>query len=214
MKSQNTINKSNKKPVVSILIATIVFAFSANIAMSSVVSGIELKIFRMINNLPETLSPFFWVVTQFGSFWVLCAITGVLIIIKKYRLSLRLFVTGLTTFVLVALMKLEFVRPRPSYILDQVHIRELAIGSGFPSGHAAVATVILLVLLPYIPRTFRYASIILVILVCLSRIYLGVHAPLDVVAGAMVGIAIVSLSSLIKNKLRFVTKVTNLKLSD
>ena len=61
--------------------------------------------------------------------------------------------------------------------------------ASFPSGHAttafaaAVATAIL------VPR-LRWPALLLAALVALSRVYLGVHFPLDVLAGALLGSAV------------------------
>lgn len=195
-------------------LSLILFGISANIAASAVITGYELSIFRVLNNLSDSLRPLFWTVTQFGSIWGLCAITAVLILTKRYRLSVRLFVTGLAAFILAGWMKAVFVRPRPPYILDDVNIREVALGSGFPSGHAAVATAVTLVLLYAVPKKFHTMLYTIIILVPVSRIYLGVHAPLDVLGGVMLGIIVVISSQIIKGKLNLVTKITGLKLTD
>lgn len=61
-----------------------------------------------------------------------------------------------------------------------------AAGKSFPSGHAAAA-VAGAYALSLMWRTRRRAWWTLAVLVCLSRVYLGVHYPLDVLGGALVG---------------------------
>ena len=99
-------------------------------------------------------------------------------------------------WVAVPVLKLVFDRPRPQLS----EWRALyAAASSYPSGHATMAMV-LLVVLAYIihrlaadRRPVRIAALLvaalLVLLVGLSRLYLGVHYPTDVLAGYAVGFA-------------------------
>jgi undecaprenyl-diphosphatase len=63
----------------------------------------------------------------------------------------------------------------------------------FPSGHATFAWALAVVLAAKEPRA-RYFFYILAILISLSRVYLGVHYPADVVAGCIVGLTVGLLS--------------------
>ena len=88
------------------------------------------------------------------------------------------------------LLKYIIERPRP---FDSIDYIRLLVGKGtsysFPSNHAmtsfAVATV-----LGYFHRYLRLPAFIIAIVVALSRIYVGVHYPSDVLGGAFLGIAI------------------------
>jgi undecaprenyl-diphosphatase len=58
--------------------------------------------------------------------------------------------------------------------------------SSFPSGHAATSFACALVLAAFAPR-LRVPLLLLAAAISYSRLYNGVHYPLDVVAGAAVG---------------------------
>ena len=59
----------------------------------------------------------------------------------------------------------------------------------FPSGHATVSFACATVLALAVPR-LRYPLYALAALISWSRVYVGVHYPLDVVAGAAIGVAL------------------------
>jgi undecaprenyl-diphosphatase len=72
-----------------------------------------------------------------------------------------------------------------------------AVGRGFPSGHAAVAAAIVAVAWPWLGRRARIACVVLALVVCWARVYVGAHLPLDVVAGAALGLALAGLVRLV-----------------
>ena len=92
------------------------------------------------------------------------------------------------------LLKLLVDRPRPTE--DLLMIWRDPAGLGFPSGHAYTA-IILFGLIYYlapsvvpwkwIVRLLRLSSLILIVLIGISRVYLGAHWPSDVLGGFLVG---------------------------
>ncbi|HWC11221.1 MAG TPA: phosphatase PAP2 family protein, partial [Acidimicrobiales bacterium] len=89
------------------------------------------------------------------------------------------------------------VRARPDRLLTGVIIRGApSLGSGYLSGHTALAVVMAVVLTPYLDRAGRWTVWTLAIVVGLARMYAGAHLPLDVLGGAALGLvtgAVVSL---------------------
>ena len=92
------------------------------------------------------------------------------------------------------LLKFGFDRPRPQIFAWGTHV----ISSSFPSGHAMNSAIVYGTVAYLAARLQRHrlsrvltmgVAIILIVLICLSRIYLGVHYPSDVAAGVIVGLA-------------------------
>jgi undecaprenyl-diphosphatase len=87
-------------------------------------------------------------------------------------------------------LKYAFGRDRPP--LRYVQPEPLVTVPGtpsFPSGHAATSFACAVVLAGAAPR-LRWPLFVLAALVAWSRVYVGVHYPLDVVAGAALGLAV------------------------
>ncbi|MEX2274499.1 MAG: phosphatase PAP2 family protein [Actinomycetota bacterium] len=97
---------------------------------------------------------------------------------------------GVGTWLLAKVIKDTFPRDRPGAIFEESILRGIGAGGrGYPSGHAAVAAAISFVLWAYLPRRWRWVPVVLTIIVCLARVYVGAHLPLDVIGGAALGVA-------------------------
>jgi undecaprenyl-diphosphatase len=129
-----------------------------------------------------------------GLIFVIAAATGFLLVARRRRTAL--FVVAATGAGAAAgsLLKLVYDRPRPALV---PHLVEVASAS-FPSGHATDAAIVYLTLGALLARTVAQpalriyilgAAALLVFLVGVSRVYLGVHWPSDVVAGWTIGAA-------------------------
>jgi undecaprenyl-diphosphatase len=93
----------------------------------------------------------------------------------------------LAVFVTNSILKPAVGRPRPYQQVEASRvIGKAPSNASFPSGHAS-ASIAGAYALALLWRSRRRAWWTLAVLVCLSRLYLGVHYPLDVVGGALVG---------------------------
>ena len=115
---------------------------------------------------------------------------------RRLRLALIVAVVLIVAALFTDLVKDYVARPRPS-----VNQLVSAPGYSFPSGHSlnSTATYGLLALVAWrsrLPLVVRRAAVVIGVviplLVGLSRIALGVHYPTDVVAGWLVGVALVA----------------------
>ena len=149
------------------------------------------------NNILNTIIPYF---TNLGSIVVLSLLCALLYLIggKKGKKVALMGLMGLAlTSMVVLIVKPLVAEPRPFLVLAHVNllVKETGIYS-FPSGHSSLIFTIATILgLNYEFKIFNknirliYPTLIIAGLVGFSRIYLGVHYPLDVLAGAIIGIS-------------------------
>jgi membrane-associated phospholipid phosphatase len=94
-----------------------------------------------------------------------------------------LFNTWLNEF-----LKILFHDPRPYWYSTEVKAYASEISFGLPSGHAQTAVAVWGMIAYYVKRPWVWVvSVALMILIGLSRIFLGVHFPTDVLAGWLIG---------------------------
>lgn len=109
---------------------------------------------------------------------------------KKGRIAVVMLIVGITLSdqMCNGLIKPLIGRIRPCYALENVHLLINCTGSfSFPSSHATnifAGTMILSFIYPKL----RVAFLFIASLVAYSRIYVGVHYPLDVLGGIVLGI--------------------------
>lgn len=126
------------------------------------------------------------------------AVLGFLIIQRKRRPAAFIACTVLGAMAMSSLLKLGFARPRPELVPHASHVYT----SSFPSGHAMLSAAVYLTLGAQLARTqdsltikayLLVWSLVTTALVGLSRVYMGVHWPTDVLAGWAAGAAWASL---------------------
>jgi membrane-associated phospholipid phosphatase len=110
-----------------------------------------------------------------------------------------LVATALLKVSLESVAKTLVQRGRPPETVSDMILRgnSAAHGLSFPSGHVMVIFAITALVYPYLKDWSKVLPWALVAAVCLSRMYLGAHFPLDVVAGAGLGILIGSVLNLV-----------------
>lgn len=162
-----------------------------------------LLFFRNVSDIADPIGPP-WMeeaardVTALGSYAVLSIVTCVVVVylfMAQQRTAAVWLLAAVASGVLLSnLLKFTFERPRPDFVPHAVRI----FTSGFPSGHATLSAITYLTLgavVASLHSSIRFKvyflglAILLTLAVGISRIYLGVHYPTDVLAGWCIGAA-------------------------
>lgn len=166
------------------------------LALPDGVAGWERWLFRLGNGTALPLLVL-WPVMQLGNLLAVPLAAALALATRHRRLSAELLAAGLAAYVLAKVLKRLVDRERPAGLLDGVHLVGEHAGRGLPSGHAAVAAALVYVALPHLGRRARRGAVLCVALVCLGRLAVGAHLPLDVVAGVALGVALGALTRLL-----------------
>lgn len=104
------------------------------------------------------------------------------------RLGLRVSILLMVSFYINVLCKGLLQQPRPFAYDTRVRPLVQAGGGGLPSGHAQIAVVFWGYLATQLQRSWLWGVTgVLLILIPLSRLYLGVHFPTDILGGYLLG---------------------------
>lgn len=135
-------------------------------------------------------------ITSLGGTTVLAMMTVLvtiyLLLDRRRAIAIFVLASVLGGWALSAVLKLGVARARPDIVPHLVEVNDLS----FPSGHAMVSAVTYLTLAALISGTRRYRStrifivavgILLTLMIGMSRVYLGVHYPTDVLGGWCAG---------------------------
>jgi undecaprenyl-diphosphatase len=184
----------------------LIFIFIAQDVVEGEAAGFDRSVilaFRSAGNISDPIGPP-WVeeaardITALGSIIVVVilsgAVIGYLLLLRRRGPALLMLISVAGGTALNDLLKYVFDRPRPDLVLHSAQV----FTSSFPSGHAAVSAVVYLTLGALLARDAPSAAvkiyvmavaIFVVFLVGVSRIFLGVHYPTDVLAGWCIGSA-------------------------
>lgn len=125
---------------------------------------------------------------------VILAVSGFLLLDKKTGALAAVLGATLSGWIVTALLKAMFNRPRPDV---ELHLTTVSTTS-FPSGHSMMSAVVYLTLGALMAQLMARKRLkfyclavaaFLTLMVGLSRVYLGVHYPSDVLAGWSAGLA-------------------------
>lgn len=156
--------------------------------------SLDVSLFRFINSSLSNRVFDQWMPFMSDSPWLACILISICVWLlfrggARGRICVLMLVLALVlgNWLVVDSFKNAVGRLRPFVVLAGVHLR-VGMGDSFsmPSSHAANWFSATLVLFVYYRRSI-WAMLPLALLVCVSRVYNGVHYPSDVLAGAIFG---------------------------
>ncbi len=166
----------------------------------NVTQSIDAKAALLINRfyLGAPLTSFMQLVTQYGReyFWI--PLVSVMLIFGNR--GTKLLAVELATVFIVGIaageaMKLLIYRPRPFETVNSIITRlPLDTDSSYPSGHALIVAIgASFSLVRFKNKIIAGLLTVEAAFVCYSRVYVGLHYPLDVLGGIFLAVAIVGI---------------------
>jgi len=150
-------------------------------------------------------------ITALGGVAVLSLVTaiaaGFLFMRRQYHAAVFLLLTAATGQLVSTILKWFFNRPRPDLKFQSSYVAS----TSFPSGHSMLSAVVYLSLGALLARFvsgwrlrlyFLSVALLLTFLVGVSRVYVGVHYPTDVLAGWTAGLVWATLAWLVARHLQ------------
>ena len=188
--------------VAGVLVAiagTIGFAKLAEVVREGYTQQFDTAVLRWIGaHHSPTLTTIMTEITPLGTGIVVLTVVGVTTAFlwhTEHKHSARMLLAATAGAILLNnALKLLFDRDRPNVFEWETH----AASSSFPSGHAMSATVVYGTVAYLLARLQKHGwaraltllfAVVMVALICLTRLYLGVHYPSDVLGGIIVGLA-------------------------
>lgn len=187
--------KTNYKWIIFFICLILFLALAEDVFTKELIRGDTIG-YELVNTylIRDSLTPFAKIITWFGSPICLILITILLfVLIKNKKIGLLITINLVAITILNQLLKFILQRPRPEEfrVINET-------GYSFPSGHSMISAAVygLLIYLIYKNIKNKHTKNVLIIILSLliimigiSRIYLGVHYTSDVLAGFLLSIS-------------------------
>lgn len=162
------------------------------IFMMQTITFLDSQILLWIQqNLRSNMATVFWeFMTDLGNMGLLWILVAVGLLLRRRTRSIG-FTAALAivmnTVISNGILKLWVARPRPFVTYaDIIPLITPPVDFSFPSGHTSSSFAVAFVLFALLPRRWGVGALVAAALISLSRLYLGVHYPTDVLTGVLI----------------------------
>lgn len=171
--------------------------------MTNIINLIDTSVYDFIMNFQSTFMDWFMIfITSFASAPVLIGFAVIILVLLKYKLPI---INLALVFVINRILKLIFMRERPQNVTHFVN----ETWYSFPSAHVMISTafygyIIYLIYKKDLKYKWIYISLlsVLLLLIAVSRVYLGAHYATDVIGGVIFAIIYLAIFIAITNKIK------------
>jgi undecaprenyl-diphosphatase len=196
----------NKTTIIAGVAAVVLFVILSISVVRGDLAAWDNSIYHRISHWASSgLTDFMIFISFLGEWFVYVIVAGLLLIFAKtrWRIGLPLLLAVSIAGGLGLALKEAFAIVRPDFLRLVTEVNY-----SYPSNHALLATVftgvLVYLLFKYNKRIpLRIAAVVIAIIFCIlmgiSRVYLGVHNPTDILAGYLVGIIVVAVTIIIVN---------------
>ena len=156
------------------------------------ISQRDIRLLRIINNswkcrFLDIIMP---VMTYLGSFpfmFIFCTAAFLLSSTMLHTMAIKAMISITISTGIGKILKISVTRLRPFIKIPNLNIKKIGIDKySFPSGHTTGAFSLAVIIALYFPM-FGFITIPLACCVGISRMYIGVHYPTDVIVGIFIG---------------------------
>lgn len=198
--------REDRVPLAALTLGVLAFLLLTALVMADTTHAFDHRVLSWLHVPGEPVAPVFsaWLVdpmtdiTALGGYTALTLLTlGAALhyaLLGRYVMSVAVILAIASSGLVTHVLKLGIDRMRPELVDHLTH----SANASFPSGHALQATVAFLIIgalaaqaqqNPRIKALILASAALLIFLVGISRVYLGVHWPTDVLAGWCLGTA-------------------------
>lgn len=184
---------------IAALVGLPVLAGCALVVRDGTVGPAELAVFRAINELTEALSVPMQGAQLLGVLAVGPIAAVVAAALRRWRLAIACLLVTAGKLLAERIVWQLVSRSRPGTSIPDAIVRgdTATAGASFVSGHVVLVTGLAWVVTPYLHGRWRVAPWAVVLLVAFARLYLGAHAPLDVLGGLALGMVVGGVANLV-----------------